>query len=150
MSMNWGSNAEKYKRALGLDNSKTNPFKNALYPLPFVLLDAFILKGPALLKIAVKPRYRRYATPTHFIMEKRVCEAIKSAAIPVADKTKNTTFAIAIPKMTKKDLLNPLDADSAVTAIAAGPGESTTTNVVTRKSISVSNGIIRSSLNRCK
>jgi hypothetical protein len=78
-------------------------------------------------------------------MEKRVCEAIKSAAIPVADKTKKTTFAIAMPKMTKKDLLNPLDADSAVTAIAAGPGESTTTNVVARKSISVSNGIIKSS-----
>ena len=74
---------------------------------------------------------------------KSVCEAIMSAAIPVADNTKKTTLAIAIPKITKKELLNPLDADSAVTAIAAGPGERTTTKVVTRKSISVSNGIIK-------
>ncbi|MGK0271834.1 MAG: hypothetical protein ACI88H_002500 [Cocleimonas sp.] len=71
-----------------------------------------------------------------------VWEAIMSAAIQVADNTKKTTFAIAMPKITRNDRLKPLDADSAVTAIAAGPGDRTTTNVVTRKSISVSIGII--------
>jgi hypothetical protein len=61
----------------------------------------------------------------------------------VADKRKKTTFAIAIPEITKTDLLKPFEADSAVTAIAAGPGESTTTKVVTRKRINVSIGIIK-------
>ena len=101
-----------------------------------------MLKGPASLNIALNPRKRRYPTPTHFIIENKVCDAIISAAIPVADKTKYTTFAIAIPEITNNDLLYPLDAASAVTAIAAGPGESTTTKVVIRKRISVSIGII--------
>jgi hypothetical protein len=72
----------------------------------------------------------------------RTFDAMMSAAIPVADKTKNEKFATAIPKMTKNALLNPLDVASPVTAIAAGPGERTTTKVVARKSKNVSIGII--------
>lgn len=143
VSINCGSNAEKYKSALGLDISKIKPLRNTVYLLPALFFDELIFKGPESLKIALNPRYSRYPTPTHLIIENRVCDAIMRAAIPVADKRKKTTFAIAIPEITKTDLLNPLDADSAVTAIAAGPGESTTTKVVTRKRISVSIGIMK-------
>lgn len=61
--------------------------------------------------------------------------------IPVADNIKKTIFADAIPKITSVDFLNPLDAASAVTARAAGPGERTTTKVVIKKSINVSSEI---------
>jgi len=68
-------------------------------------------------------------------------EAKMRATIPVADNMKKNAFATAIPRMTHKELLNPFDADSAVTAITAGPGESTTTKVVTKKSSNVCIGI---------
>jgi hypothetical protein len=75
-------------------------------------------------------------------MLNKVLDAIMSAEMPVADKPKNTTLAAAIPAMTKVDLLKPFEAASAVTAIAAGPGDSTTTKVVAINNINVSSGII--------
>ena len=54
---------------------------------------------------------------------------------------KKSAFATAIPKITHNERLKPFDADSVVTAITAGPGERTTTKVVTKKSNNVSIGI---------
>ena len=59
VSINCGNKAEKYNSAFGFESSKIKPFKNALYPLPFLSFVGLMLSGPALLKIALNPRYKR-------------------------------------------------------------------------------------------
>ena len=76
------------------------------------------------------------------MVENNMPDVAINAAIPVADSIKKTTFPNAIPAITPKECLKPLDAASKVTAITAGPGEITTTKVVIKKSRKVSIAIM--------
>ena len=79
--------AAKYKSALGLAISMINPWEKSLpkFVCRFPMLTLII---PERLNMAVAPSHSKYATPTHLMVEKTKFEALISAAIPVADKTK--------------------------------------------------------------
>ncbi len=79
--------AAKYKSALGLENSTTNPWEKSL-PKCVCRFPTLTLITPERLNMAVVPSHSKYATPTHLMIEKTKFEAMISAAIPVADKTK--------------------------------------------------------------
>ena len=69
------------------------------------------------------------------MIENNTLDVAINAAIPVAESKKKTTLPNAIPAITPKECLNPLEAASKLTAITAGLGEITTTKVVINNSI---------------
>lgn len=79
--------AAKYKSALGLAISMINPWEKS-FPKCVCRFPTLTLITPERLNMAVVPSHSKYATPTHLMIKKTKFEAMLSAAISVADKTK--------------------------------------------------------------